>query len=248
MAEPIDMAIAAAEKLQLEHMKGVEEGTIKLTEDEDIMKLESTGKKNADGKGSKLRPRSSIMDTVRFGYRPKDKMMIEQLKAGADAAFLELFDDALVVLDDFYLSVREPRMSGGSVVKDNRGRIVWQVDDHGNPIQNWDKLTGQDFETALFRLQEVKMYLARPLNELLLGAMFSKHVHDDAWSDAYSSVVEGTIGDREARANREARTDKYAAFFRFWLWSSGDAFMKEINSFQRLLERTRDAHVWSQRN
>lgn len=247
LTAPADFAVAAAMRLQKEHTEAIANGTIDLTKDQEIMQLESAGRKNRSGEGSKLRTKGSIMDRIRFGWRPEDKLVMEQIKSGAEAAYDDLYRETFGVIDDFYEVVRVPRMHNGHVIKDHNGRTVWEVDQYGNIVQDYSKLTGQDIDTALFKLQEIKFYIAPKLNELLLGAIYAKHLYDDAHADAYSSVVEGTVGDREARASRDARQDKYAAFFRFWIYSQGDTFMKELNSLQRLLDRTRDAHIRSGR-
>jgi len=243
-----DLAAVAAEKLQAEHVAGIASGEIKLQEDVDIMHMESRGQRDSTGRGSKLRTKGSIMDRVRFGWRPEDSVIMEQIKAGADAAFIDLYDNAFFLIDALYEKARIPKKRNGQLLRDSQKRVIWEVDDNGMIVQDWSQLTGQDFETVLFQLQELKLHIAPKLNGLLMEAIFAKHLYDDVHSDAYSAVVEGTIGDREARANREARTDKYAAYFRFYLWSQGDVFMRELNSLQRLLEKTRDWGVRSQRS
>lgn len=228
-----DLAAQASEKLQKEHQAGIDSGTIAVKEDQEVM--------HKEGK--------SILSKIRFSWRTEDKLIIEQLKAGANSAFLELYDQAFDQLDSFYDFVRTPMLDrNGKPQRDIDGRIVWEKDSRGMVRQDWTRVTGQDIETILYNLQEVKLYVAPRLNELLLEAMMAKHVYDDQHAEAYSSVVDGTIGDRTAKANRVARTDKYAAFFRFWLWSSGDSFMKELNNFQRLLEKTRDWQIRSEWN
>ncbi len=244
----VDMAVDAAMKLQAAHLEGIESGAIDLTKDQDTMILESAGRRNKNGEGSKLRTKGSIMDRIRFGWRKNDELIMGQIQAGAEAAYQDLYRETFAVIDSFYDVVRVAKMRNGKPLTDSDGRQVWEVDEYGNIVHNYDNLTGQDIESALFRLQEIKFYIAPKLNKTLLDAMFAKHLYDDAHSDAYSSIVEGTIGDREARANRDARQEKYAAFFRFWIYSQGDAFMKELNSLQRLLERTRDWHIRSQRS
>ena len=88
-------------------------------------------------------------------------------------------------------------------------------------------------------LSRVKLEIAPKVNELLLEAVFAKHIHDDQFQDAYSELVEETIPGRNAYAARKTRQDKYHAFFCYYLWSSSKTFLDEINNFCRVLEKVR---------
>ena len=143
-------------------------------------------------------------------------------------------------MDTFYASLRMPEINEhGVAIRDSGGRVVWQKNSRGQEIENWSCLTGDDLEKCLFDLTRLKLVLAPQLNELLLEAVFARHIADDAHMDGYAEVLDGTIGDRNAAASRKARTDKYHAFFKYWLYSQADAFMKEITNFCRILERIR---------
>jgi len=188
----------------------------------------------------------SLMEKIRFRWRDSDQAILTQIRASAEAAFVDLFDDMLFIIDEVYAAARVAKLRNGVAVKDPKGRVVWETDERGRPIEDWKQLTGQDLETALFRIQQLRFTVAPQMNELLMEAMFAKHIHDDVSSDAYSSVIDGTIGDRNAKANKVARQDKYAAFYRYWLYSQGEALMKELDRFEWLLKNVRSWQVRSQ--
>jgi len=184
--------------------------------------------------------RRNIFSKLEYRWRTSDVKILDQIRMAAELMFSELFDESIQAIDNFYGSLRVARINEeGLVERDAQGRVLWQKDSRGREIEDWGRLTGQDIETCLFDLAKIRLLLAPQLNELLLEAIFAKHVADDAFSDAFKKPLDDTIPARNAYASSESRQDKYFAYFRYYLYSHADAFMKEINNFCRILERTR---------
>lgn len=231
-----DIASDVAESLKHKHLLEIESGERQVDLDERVMRAESNG-------------RSKLFTKIEFNWRQEDRMILEQIRGACRNLFAVQFEDAIIILDELYGRLRVPASNEHGVVRtDGQGRTLWVLGANNKPIENWDQLTGQDIEQTLFDLQRLRFGMSNQLNELLMEALFAKHIYDDAHSDGYSSVLDGTINDREARASRESRQDKYQAFFRYFLFSQGDAFMRELKSFQYLLERVREWRVRTQRD
>jgi hypothetical protein len=157
-----------------------------------------------------------------------------------------MYEESFALIDEFYGQMRVPLVVDGLVQTDSDGRVLWKKDSRGREVEDWDQLTGQDIEKTLLDITRLKLILAPQANELLLEAIFAKHVFDDQMFEAYESLMEGTVKDREAHASRKARTDKYFAFFKFYLYSHAEVFLKELNNFARVLERIRSWRVYDQ--
>ena len=170
-----------------------------------------------DQAGPFIKEGTSMFSKVRFSWRTEDRLVLEQIKGAAQAVFDEQFSSAILLLDDFISKVRGP---------DGR--------------ENWDRLTGDEIESMLFSLAEIRFTVMPQVNELLLEAMYAKNIADDAYSKVWGEVIDGTQGDKSAKASRDSREDKYHSFFRFYIYSVADTFMKELDKFTRLLERVRD--------
>jgi hypothetical protein len=184
--------------------------------------------------------RRSVFSKIEFRWRTSDHRILDQIRAAGDDTFKHLYDDAIDVMDNFYSSLRVAEVNEhGVVLRDSAGRIVWQKDSKGNEIENWGQLTGDDLEKCLCEITRLRLALAPQVNELLLEAVFAKHIADDAHSDAYAELLDETIPGRTAYASKKARADKYHAFYRYWLYSQADSFQKELVNFCRILERIR---------
>ncbi len=226
MARIGDIAAEIADKLQQDHLASMTEAEVESLNDVEVMHTET---------------KRSILAKINFSWRPSDNKALEQIRVAGDTAFKHLFDEAVEIMDNFYASVRvasyDPET--GVVEHDASGRIVWQRDERGKEIEDWSTLTGQDIETALLDIQRLKLVLAPALDELLLEAVFARHLADDTSAEGYAALYDGTVGDRNANAKKASQQDRYHAFFRFYLYRQAETFMREINSFARVLERIR---------
>lgn len=226
-----DLAAEEAERLRERHRREAEETPL---DDVEVMRKENE---------------KSLFSKIEFHWRPEDQRILAQIKVAAERVFDVEFRDVIQIIDNFLATVRVPELTQYDTVKtDARNRPVWEIDPRTNlPKVDWSRLTGQDIEEVLLNLEIVKISLSPRLSELMNEAVYAKHVYDDQWYQKYNAVVEGTTGDRNAKANTESKVDKYHAFFRRWLWQQGDAFLKEINAFAFLLGRIRDWRIRTSR-
>lgn len=194
----------------------------------------------------------TVFSKIDFRWRTADQQILSQIRSAATEAFWAHFEDAVTVVDRFYTSVRVPDtyvVGNHEMVKtDERRRIVFRKDSTGQYAEDWSRLTGQDIEACLLDLSRLKLIMSQQLTELLSEAVFAKHIYDDAYQEGYASLIEGTQGDRNARASRESRVDKYHAFFRYYLYAQAEAFMRELGDLMRRLERIREWRVRTQRD
>jgi hypothetical protein len=218
-----DLATEVAEKLQAQH----------VAEMEAAEHVDEVGPLHTDVK-------RSIFAKIEFSWRPSDAKALEQLRAAGDRAFREMYDEAITVMDNLYASVRVPQTNDeGIVLRDSAGRVLWQRDSRGHEIEDWSLLTGQDIETTLLDITRLRLALAPQLDELLLEAVFARHIADDASADGYAELLDGTIGDRNAHASRVSRQDRYHAFVRYYLYRQASTFMTELINFAWTLDKIR---------
>lgn len=231
MALVTDLAAEAADQLMTQHVLALSETGEDMLNDQEVM--------IADLK-------RGLFSKIAFKWRPDDKRILDQIRAGVDTMFTELYTDAFILIDNFYAQMRVPETVEGIVQRDSAGRVIWQKDSRGQEIEEWGQLTGQGIEKTLLDITRLKLILAPQVNDLLLEAIFAKHIFDDKLHQSFTELLEGTIPDRNAHAARKSAQDKYHAFFRFYLYSHAEAFVRELNNFSRVLERIRYWRIDSQ--
>ena len=225
-----DMAGAVARRLQSEHLEKVAADGARFVDQEPVMLAES----------------KSLFSKINFRWRADDQALLDQIRASVDSMVAHLYSDAKATIDDFYAQLRVPECDPetGVVTTDRQGRIVWRKDGRGREVESWDQMTGQDIEKCLLDLTRIRTEVAPRVNELLLEAVFAKHIADDAFQDAYAELLEETIPGRNAYASRKSRQDKYHAYFCYYLWSSAKTFLEEVGNFCRVLERVLYWRTW----
>lgn len=228
------MAKSVARQLQNEWLEKIAADGSAFVDEEPVMLTES----------------KSIFSKITFRWRADEQSQLDRIRAAVDRVMGDLYDEGKQSIDNFYARLRVPEFdpNTGVVTTDVGGRIVWRTDDRGKEIEDWSQLTGQDIEQCLMELSRVKLEIAPKVNELLLEAVFAKHIHDDQFQDAYSELVEETIPGRNAYAARKTRQDKYHAFFCYYLWSSAKTFLSEVDNFCRVLERVRHWRIEESKN
>lgn len=202
-----------------------------------------TETKLSDGVAS-LRRKNSLFRRLSYTWKQDNKAILSQIKAASDGMIGDVFESTLAALDDLYVMVRKPAVnSNGILLKDERGRIIWELDRKGNPKEDWSLLTGQDIEETLLKLSREQIILSQRVSDLLLEATFAKHIADDSWNSFYEGYMDGTQTDKSARASRESQSERYQAFFRYFLWSKADALQRETRQVVRILERIREWRI-----
>lgn len=194
--------------------------------------------------------RSGLFTKISFNWRPEDRAILDRIAVASGSLVEDTFGDAIAAIDRFYEQLRVPETihHGGHevVCRDSDGRVIWKRNAEGKIIERWDQLTGQDIEMTIADLLRLKLLIAPQVNQLLNEAIYAKHVAADAYDDAWGTVVQGTQGDRTAKANRASRQDRYHAHFRYVLYSTANALLKEIAIFIARLSDIREWQIRSQ--
>lgn len=234
MDYPGDLAVQLAEEFQEKWLSSVDADVLATLDEVDDLNREK---------------RRTIFTRMEFRWRPADLAMLEQVRMSAKLTLNDLYQVAMAIIDEFYAEMRVPVVDPhlGTNVFDSDGRQTWEKDKFGNFIENIDQITGQDVEKAILDLGRVRFVVASLHAQLLSDAILARHLYDDRYQAGYESMVEGTQGDRNAKASREARRDKYKAFFHWHLYQCSNVFLVEINSFIRLIDRMAERAVWGDR-
>lgn len=221
-----DMARSLERKLQSEHLQHISADGESFVDQIEI--VQEQGK--------------SIFDRISFRWRADEKAHLDRIRSSVDGMMGHMFAETKAIMDDFYRKLWVPEIDErtGMTVLDSSGAVVWKTDPvTGEPVENWKQMDGQDIEECLLRLTRSRIEVAVQSNELLMEAVFAKHIYDDRFQDAFSELIEETIPGRNAYASRQTRVDKYRSFFSYYLWSSVKTFKAEVDNFCRILERVR---------
>lgn len=218
-SEFIDLAADVVRRIQEEAERDLEAGLVPVIEEAP----------------EEVHPQLKLFQKIEFSWKEEDKNAIKQLRAAAERVFQDLYSGSVAALDRFYSSIR---------VRDPEHHLRWLKTETGAFVEDWSQLSGQDLIKAIFDLQREKVLINQKLSDLFLEASFAKQISTDVYYEAYRRLMEGTVGDRTAYANQQSKVDRYAAFFRYWIWHSANAFQREMDGTMRVLEKMAE---WSTR-
>lgn len=188
--------------------------------------------------------KAGLFSKIEFKWKTEDKLILDRIRIACESVTSQEFRILQRTLDELYDQVRVPVLNQHeNPVVDSQGRIVWQKDEYGRPLEDWKRLDGMDLEIAIFNLQKSRIEMSTRTNELLQEALFAKHIYNDSSFEGYQSLIEGTQGDRTAHSNRVSREEKYFSFYKYCLWTSADTLLKEIMNLQRIMERIRQWRI-----
>lgn len=195
-----------------------------------------------------LQDDNKLFSKIRFSWKAEDRAILERIRMSGDAMFEQAFTEAIESIDWFYTQLRVPKVDASGVnVKDADGRLVWETDELGKPIERWSQMTGDDVEKTLVDLERIRFVVAPQVNQLFLEALMARHIAQDTHDETWAGMMDGTVQDKTSKANRTSRVDRYHAYFRFYLYSTAKTFLDEIDAFVKLLNNIRYWQTRSQK-
>jgi hypothetical protein len=128
--------------------------------------------------------------------RPEERFILERIESRVDSFINEHFGVVETVLEEFYKSARVVL-----TVDPDSGEPVYQRDSITEEyIEDWRQLTGQEAETAIWRIQRILDQVERETARLYSRATFSYYSWDEEFWDEYKKPIAGTQYDRIASA------------------------------------------------
>ena len=208
---------------------------------EHIRKYDSKDVIDSLPEGPETEVTSFLEHEIRYQPRRSEGKVIAEIERVADEVIEYLFADTERQIDEFYTLVRKVEMHdvGGGLLMPKfgeDGRPVWARDDDGNFIEDWRTLDGMDVERLIMALQRVIMEAGEEVERLRSRMLMAQAVKEDEWYEAYRSVLDGTVKDREAFANRNTRESRYYFFFAYWVWRRADQRLESYRSFKKDME------------
>jgi hypothetical protein len=174
-----------------------------------------------------------------------DRDALVVLKAEADRIVRAEFRGWFSVLDRLHRCVRTPLCDENGEIKTYDDKSpMWEVDEWGDPAENWGLLDDQTRSNILHilatRLAEWEMHAADNWAE----AMYAKVVWEEKFAQGFVAMpgrqVSGkpTIEDRTQFGNRFSADERYFAVFKSAVSKKSDLLLKSANRLYYLLDKS----------
>ncbi len=167
---------------------------------------------------------------MRMNWRPEDALIISQAKASVDGRIVANFADAYQVMFEVYDLVRTPLVDEktGEIQTDQYDFTLWKQTPSGSYEEDWSKLTLREKEKFLFTITTRMVDWEQRAADVWMEAMFAKAQFEERFSIAFDAPMSGTVDDRKAAGNLDAREERYFAIFL-------TAYSRKVESLVRTL-------------
>jgi hypothetical protein len=185
---------------------------------------------------------------TRTEWQGADRDALMVLKAEADRLIREEFRGFFSIVDRIHRCVRTPLADErtGEIKAYEDGTPVWELDEWGDPAEDWSRLGDQTRDNILhslaIRLAEWSMRSADDWAQ----AMYAKVVWEEKFAQGFVALpgnqVSGkpTIDDRTQFGHRYSADERYFAVFKSVVSKKADAIVKSAERLYYLFQKTAD--------
>lgn len=175
---------------------------------------------------------------MRIVWRSEDRPIIDRAKASVEDALTRTFEDAYLVMNQILELIRTPEINPATEQprRDNFGFIIWKRTPSGSYEEDWTRLTIRAKESLLFTITTRLFEWEQRAADVWGEAMFAKAQWEERHAIAYDASMHGTIEDRTAYANRDAREERYFAIFTTLYSRKADALVRTMSLLAQRLK------------
>lgn len=107
----------------------------------------------------------------------------------------------------------------------------------GTYMRDWSRVTQDDLRKFVLAASAEVYFASDAQVDALAEAAFAKYDYDDAYDQAYSAQLSGTIGDKTARAKRRTQKQRWLALFKTLYRKCLDEKVEKLETHRRSIER-----------
>lgn len=182
---------------------------------------------------------------MRTGWIGDDQVKVMELEALATEMVRERFKVAFAVMERVRRSVRTPAADeDGVLLTYPDGTPLWEKDELGVPVEDWEKLSDHDRDALLFTITTHMFEWELAAAGQWADAMYSKGIWEEEFARGFTAIPAGvvagkpTIDDRTQWGHKNAAEARYFALFQSSLSRKAEGIVRSMKSLQRLLENT----------
>lgn len=180
---------------------------------------------------------------MRTNWTPQDATVIRNAISAVDGRILHQFGDAYRLMHELFEIVRTPETEddGVTVKKDRWNFTVWKRTEAGGWEEDFSRLSTRQRELFLFQITTRLFDWEQRAADIWGEAMFAKAAWEERFSIGFDAPMSGTVDDRRAKGNLEAREERYFAIFVSLYSRRADAIVRAMTLLGQRLRDTLQA-------
>lgn len=179
---------------------------------------------------------------MRVEWSKEDASVIERAHAAAEGMLVRNFLDAFELMGQVYDLVRTPEVDPetGEAKVDQYGFRIWKQTSSGSFEEDWSKMTLRQKEHFLFTITTRLFDWEQRAADVWMEAMFAKAKFEERFAIAFDAPMSGTVEDRRAKGNIDAREERYFAIFMSAYSRKVEALVRNLALLAQRLKDTMD--------
>jgi hypothetical protein len=184
--------------------------------------------------------RSPGFARMRLDWRSEDRPVIQRAKAAVEGKILMEFPDAFEVMNEILEAVRTPEVDEitGEIKRNQHGFVIWKRLPNGQFDEDFTRLSRTQREHLLFAITHRLFDWDQRAADIRMEATMARGQFEEQFAIGFDAPVTGTVDDRRAAGNLEAREERYFAIYLSALSHRADALVKAM---ERLGQRLKDS-------
>lgn len=159
---------------------------------------------------------------VRFQPRNDEAEILERIEQHIQDNLGEGFERADRIIDH----LRE--MTSKKMASDDG--VVYAVE------RSFDRMTGQDYEVAIYDLGFIIYDLQKVVSKLYMQAQLAYNIWDDEYWENYNKADGDTINDKIAVARKNTKSSRYRYFFTYYYWKIVSSRLDQLVEMRKMIE------------
>mgnify|MGYP000924388095 CR=1 FL=1 len=162
-------------------------------------------------------------------WEPEDKEQLSVIMGSLDRMMRGQYAQAFAVEKKLLDQVRTP-------IPSNAGG-GWLMNPDGSYVEDWSRITIPDMEKFIQEASSWTFFSSQQVIDSYAEAVFAKFTYDDSYDDAYSSQLTGTIGDKQAKAKRRTKKERWLALYKTLAFKKSKEIIDRLEQHVRRVER-----------
>lgn len=113
----------------------------------------------------------------------------------------------------------------------------WARNMDGSYIEDWSRITPKEMESFVQAASSEAFFASQRVIDSYAEAVFAKFNYDDAYDEAYSGILTGTVSDKTAKAKRRTQKERWTALYRTLYYKRAKEVVDRLDAHVRRVER-----------
>lgn len=170
-----------------------------------------------------------IEPKISVEWSEDERDAVEFIKANLEKRIYSDYQEAFILENNILSKVRTRLETPNG--------IVWATNPDGSVIEDWSRIDTKDLESFIQAASAEAFFASQRVIDGYAEAVFAKFTYDDAYDEAYSRILSGTIGDKTAKAKRETQRERWVALYRSLYYKKAKEVVDRLDAHVRRAER-----------